>query len=86
MGVIDGASSTFLCHSHVEEASLLKGQTQVCILWHSHSINYLATYLCVLSTSTKVFFKDIVKGLTIKLYELREKDQNTAKERMGGDG
>lgn len=82
----DRWSQFHLCHSHVEEASLLTGQTQVCMLWHSHGINYLATYLCVPSTSTKVFFKDVVKGLTLKLYELREKDQNTTKERMGGHG
>ena len=30
VGVMDGAGSTVLCHSCVEETSLLKGQTQVC--------------------------------------------------------
>ena len=29
---MDRAGSTFLCHSCVKEASLLKGQTQVCVL------------------------------------------------------
>ena len=64
---MDRAGSTFLCHSCVKEASLLKGQTQVCVLWHSYSINYLATYLCVPSISTKVFCKGIFKGLTISM-------------------
>ena len=43
------------------------------VLWQSYSINYLATYLCVPSISTKVFFKDIFQGLTIKLCKLRGK-------------
>lgn len=73
VGVMNGAGSTFLCHSCVEEASLLKGQTQVCVLWQCCSINYLAPYLCVPSISTEVFFKGIFQGLSIKLCKLRGK-------------
>jgi len=58
----------------IEEPGLCKGHTEMQVLGHSLSISYLATYLlCVPSISTKVFIKDIFKGLTIKLDELREK-------------
>lgn len=61
-----------LCHSHVKEASLLKGETQGRVLWHSPSTRHLGTDFCVPSPSTKAYFKDVFKGLPIKLYELKE--------------
>lgn len=80
VGVIDRAGSTFLCHSHVEEASLLKGQkvksTSCGILpaLITSALIYVSPLL-----PQRSFAKRFLSGHTIKLYEFGEKDQNTAK-------
>lgn len=52
-------------------------------LWH---LTVLISLQCMYSMdSTKVFIKDIFRTLIIKLYKLREKDQEIAKWGKGGD-
>lgn len=62
---------------------MLKGQTRVQALWHLTVLISLQRMYSM--DSTKVFIKDIFRTLIIKLYKLREKDQEIAKWRKGGN-
>lgn len=66
------------------QVCLLQGQNGVWVRWYSHSVNYLANYLLGMCPvySTKVFEKRLI----LQLSGLREKDQQTVKERKGGHG
>lgn len=68
MGVSDGQSWFHLPLSFLCQGGKFVERTNpsLCPV-HSYSINYLATYLCVPSISTKVFCKGIFKGLTISM-------------------